>query len=59
MAPPRKHQTEVIDAIARMGGQEQWSVQTYSQGQLRVDPGVLLEMLLPRIATLLNNARTR
>ncbi|WP_157411321.1 hypothetical protein [Actinoplanes rectilineatus] len=55
MSLPRNRQTEIVDAIERMGGREQWSVQPYRGTELRVDPGTVLELLLPRIILLLND----
>jgi hypothetical protein len=55
MALPRNHLQDIVNAMDRMGGRTTWSVQPYGATELRVDPGTLLEMLLPRIAALLND----
>lgn len=55
MALPRNRLQDLVDATDRMGGSKTWSVQPYGATELRVDPGILLEMLLPRIAALLND----
>ena len=55
MALPRNRLRAVLDAMDRMGSSTAWSVQPYGATELRVDPGVLLEMLLPRVAVPLND----
>lgn len=54
MALPRDDQNELREAFAALGGEAEWGVRLPVVDQTRVDPGVLLENLLPRVLRLLN-----
>jgi len=54
MRLPSDDQSKLHSAFATLGGEAAWGVTLQSLGQTYVDPGVLLENLLPRALQLLN-----
>lgn len=54
MRLPSDDQGKLRGAFANLGGEAAWGVELQSLGQTYVDPGVLLDNLLPRVLQLLN-----
>jgi hypothetical protein len=55
---PRADSDRILAAADRRGGREAWSLQELLPGRLHVDPGVLLDRLLPLVTGLLNELMT-
>jgi hypothetical protein len=47
-------ETQLEEAFSSLGGMHNWGVEGLSDGELLFDPGTLLEELLPRIISVLN-----
>jgi len=54
MGLPRAKQADLIAAINALGGQAQWGVEVLHANDFHVDPGILLDRLLPYLCDLLN-----
>jgi hypothetical protein len=51
---PRADEPEVLSAMSALGGEAAWGVRRLHAGAVHVDPGLLVEALLPRVTALLN-----
>ena len=56
---PRKDVDPIMAAIDRLGGPAAWKVERLLAGQLYVDPFTLVDELLPRVASLINELMGR
>jgi hypothetical protein len=51
---PHEDGQKVLEATDALGGRETWGVRTNADGSEVVDPGLFVELLFPKVLTLLN-----
>lgn len=51
---PHEDGQKVLEAMGALGGREAWGVRTNADGSEVVDPGLFVELLFPKVLTLLN-----
>jgi hypothetical protein len=56
---PRKDVEVIMEAVDRLGGSETWKVERLFAGRLYIDPFSLIDELLPRVASLVNELMGR
>jgi hypothetical protein len=56
---PKGDEQSILEAMEALGGREAWGVRTNADGSEVVDPGLFVELLFPKVLTLLNAVMER